>query len=1002
MPQALTDLGPLRDRVTGLSWSYAKLGPMAPTTTSSASSSSSGTVAQAASSIPRGPSYASMLLLAQCSLLRKVKINLWYQDPGGSRHQRHQLDLADLAPLKHLEVLVVDKRPPFQQQLPSQQTVVKVPIDSNFLATAAASWPRLRRLGLGLAREDYVAEDLHLLVKLVKLQKLRLASYDLGDGDAAYMLPLPVTALPPGLQQLDLFHVVLQTPPTAAEGARGGFQHHPNPRQAGRTPGSSPNLLLTAATADYTRYTATGTAAAAARGVVAGTSVTSGTRQVTQALPRTMSAMPATNPNRSSMSAGAAQRAADTRARAAAYQSAERARVAAATGAANPLGAPAAIAEDSSSSALRSQRSFNVAALTAAAVRSAAQQYDAPALSMAASVNLATAGGGSTAAGGTSPFVAAAADAGAAAAAAVAAPQLSLPVAAGAAGGSTSRAPMVSPLAAAYLRASTSPGVTSQLGTAAAAPGGPAPLAPSSAGAGGAGPVPTTMAAAAAAPPRPSPFGAMALAAGTSVMGTAAGPSILAAHGGAAPLGGSTSSISGGGSNGAASKPNPFAAAAAAAAGGPASILRQGSVGGGMGGCNPLALTSTTLGGSSSSSILGGSARPSPFLSAFAAGGSATATATAAAAGLAPLPEAATSGSSSSGGGSGLMPGLSAGGVGSQARAPAPFAAAGGMAAAAAALGVGFSSSGAGGGEEVNPLAAMEALVAQSAAAAAAEDGQQQQDQEEAAPTTAAQDTSAAAGAGATPPLAPKLSFWGSVKKSLVPQGSVRRIMGLAPRDSHRPILTGDKGVDQNLVSAPSITKRLVSWGSISRSRPDQGASSSSSKAAVRASYDGAGAAAAGVAGGGRSRGRVTHDGSSVRAIITPRPTSAAAAANKKVTAWAPAAPLKTQTSAPMPKPGTHTSQHQQQSAGGGRLLSMGSLQLPGRPSSMGGTKAAARHQLSPAQGDNEEQEAGEGLLPCLQRLQLRHCELQAGATLSELVSRPRVSLTIISAACGP
>jgi hypothetical protein len=70
----------------------------------------------------------------------------------------------------------------------------------------------------------------------------------------------------------------------------------------------------------------------------------------------------------------------------------------------------------------------------------------------------------------------------------------------------------------------------------------------------------------------------------------------------------------------------------------------------------------------------------------------------------------------------------------------------------------------------------------------------------------------------------------------------------------------------------------------------------------------------------------------------------------------------------------------------------MGSLQLPGRPSSMGGTKAPARHQLSTAQFKNVETEAGEGLLPCLQRLQLRHCELQAGASLSELVSRPRVS----------
>lgn len=105
--QVLLSFGSLRPKLTGLQWSYAKLG---------------------------GPSF--MNLMAQCTNLRSLSLRLWYQD---HTLQSTECNLGALTGLVHLEVLEIEKRPPFQQQLSATQSAGKV-------------CTRMQRVGLPMSR----------------------------------------------------------------------------------------------------------------------------------------------------------------------------------------------------------------------------------------------------------------------------------------------------------------------------------------------------------------------------------------------------------------------------------------------------------------------------------------------------------------------------------------------------------------------------------------------------------------------------------------------------------------------------------------------------------------------------------------------------------------------------------------------------------------------------------------------------------------------------------
>ena len=196
--QALSDLGGIRSRLTGLQFSYAKLSSgWGPNPWSSSCLGGGGSSRRNSS---------SMELLAECKALRQLEISLWYQDQSS---KPLVMSLASLSPLSNLEVLMIDKRPPFQQQLPTNHSTIKCPIDAAVLSSVTAAWPKLRKLTLGLARSDFVAEDLHLLSRFRELRSLDLSCYSVAESEESPMLHLSISSLPKSLQTLELNHVVL-------------------------------------------------------------------------------------------------------------------------------------------------------------------------------------------------------------------------------------------------------------------------------------------------------------------------------------------------------------------------------------------------------------------------------------------------------------------------------------------------------------------------------------------------------------------------------------------------------------------------------------------------------------------------------------------------------------------------------------------------------------------------------------------------------------------------
>jgi hypothetical protein len=176
--QALVSLGEVRRKLTGLQWSYAKLS---------------------------GPS--SVNLLASCTNLRSLKLRLWYQDYNLAPFDFNLLDLSQLAQLR---TLVIDKRPPFQQQLPAQQSAISMPITTGMLSKLARCWPHLEKLQLGLARSDFEHNSpLEGLSGFSQLRSLSVHCYDQGYDDGHFMLPINVAALPSSLVKLDLMHAEL-------------------------------------------------------------------------------------------------------------------------------------------------------------------------------------------------------------------------------------------------------------------------------------------------------------------------------------------------------------------------------------------------------------------------------------------------------------------------------------------------------------------------------------------------------------------------------------------------------------------------------------------------------------------------------------------------------------------------------------------------------------------------------------------------------------------------
>jgi hypothetical protein len=228
--QALLSLGDIRGKLTGLQWSYAKLAGA-----------------------------SSMSLLGSCTALRSLKLRLWYQDYNLTPFA---FKLSQLSGLVNLRTLVVDKRPPFQQQLPVQQGAVSVPITRPMLQQLALCWTQLQKLQLGLARADFGPQPLEGLAGFSQLRSLSVHCYDQGFDDGQFMLPIDVQCLPSSLVKLDLMHVELCNDSNSSSdaGARAGMKHDCSRSggscKAGSSKGSSgPCSLRSASTGTLATHT---------------------------------------------------------------------------------------------------------------------------------------------------------------------------------------------------------------------------------------------------------------------------------------------------------------------------------------------------------------------------------------------------------------------------------------------------------------------------------------------------------------------------------------------------------------------------------------------------------------------------------------------------------------------------------------------------------------------------------------------------------------------------
>jgi len=175
--QALLALGDVRGKLTGLQWSYAKLA---------------------------GPTCTA--LLATCTALTSLKLRLWYQDYN---LRPFTFNLTQLSSLTNLRSLVIDKRPPFQQQLPVQQGAITIPLTPAVLRALTGSWGQLQKLQLGLSRADFGPTPLQGLRGFSQLKSLSVHCYDQGYDDGQYMLPVDITCLPASLVKMDLMHAEL-------------------------------------------------------------------------------------------------------------------------------------------------------------------------------------------------------------------------------------------------------------------------------------------------------------------------------------------------------------------------------------------------------------------------------------------------------------------------------------------------------------------------------------------------------------------------------------------------------------------------------------------------------------------------------------------------------------------------------------------------------------------------------------------------------------------------
>ncbi|GBF94455.1 hypothetical protein Rsub_06989 [Raphidocelis subcapitata] len=197
LESALAALGPeLRSRLGGLRFSAAKLGPQC------------------------------MRLLASCVGLRRLELDLWYQDCHSGPLK---FDLTALSLCSALESLRLEKRPPFEPALPTARATAPAPITRAGLRLLARAWPRLARLDLGLAADDYEAGALAELRSFRALRVLRLRSYaspprraGAGAGaDAGAGAAIDAAWLPPGLEELDLLHFEISGgSPAAGQAAR--------------------------------------------------------------------------------------------------------------------------------------------------------------------------------------------------------------------------------------------------------------------------------------------------------------------------------------------------------------------------------------------------------------------------------------------------------------------------------------------------------------------------------------------------------------------------------------------------------------------------------------------------------------------------------------------------------------------------------------------------------------------------------------------------------------
>jgi hypothetical protein len=262
-------------------------------------------------------------------------------------------------------------------------------------------------------------------------------------------------------------------------------------------------------------------------------------------------------------------------------------------------------------------------------------------------------------------------------------------------------------------------------------------------------------------------------------------------------------------------------------------------------------------------------------------------------------------------------------------------------------------------------MAALNALMAQSIAAAAADPAELLCSVEEGDDTiSSSTDVGAVGSAAVGPVLAPKLSFWGSVKK-LASQASVKKLTGQT--SVKPPKATAAASAKEGLVSAGSIRKgfaglhsqgsvrKLVSWGSGVQGKP------SPAPVAVAVGETKPRSSSS-------SSGRSCSSSSS-RGMLKP------AASVVSAGAWAqkPLGPGVTSVT----------------SASTGRSARLATA----KSVSFGGTSSSSSMSSSRSHG-NEEGE-GEGIvvgLPELRQLRLKHCQLQK-VSLMDVISNPRVSV---------